>query len=275
VDRLSSSICSRRSIVRCLHEEEISSRPPFWKQIGSTYSLNSLGTRVRFLPAPLEVAGLAADVSERGPISTLEVDKLKFAKSPEKDVREVIQVDDDDDKGKIHPADNPQRGCVPWGKDPGWWSETQCSNTACTLPRGHEGLCSYLRNLGRGVKRRLSLGKHSAPARPASFEATVGRGSACVAAWSYHASVEPPSPYSFPGLPIPPRKDPRNLSGRPDRHCPASPRGDRARAASDVGPSALLAAESISSITFPDDLAEHVTYVDRPSSRKAPAVRHS
>ena len=97
-----------------------------------------------------------------------------------------------------------------------------------------------------------------------------------VAAWSYHVSIEPPSPYSSPGLPSTPREDLRNFEGRPDRHRPATRRGGHSREAGHAGPDDLPEAEQISSsssIYFPDDLESHVTAFERPSSRKAPAVR--
>jgi len=36
-----------------------------------------------------------------------------------------------------------------------FWSSNQCPNTECKLPRGHDGPCSHLRDIGRGVRRRV------------------------------------------------------------------------------------------------------------------------
>ena len=99
-------------------------------------------------------------------------------------------------------------------------------------------------------------------------------------AWAYHASQDAASPHasqeassplswgSSPGLPGSPRADLRNVSDRPDRHRPVS------RQTRSVSAQAAGATASFTSVFFPDDLSQHVIYDDRPSSRKAPAVRH-
>ena len=42
-------------------------------------------------------------------------------------------------------------GTIPQGMDPGTWNPDHCSNSRCTYPRGHEGLCLLRRHTLKGI----------------------------------------------------------------------------------------------------------------------------
>jgi len=83
--------------------------------------------------------------------STIDKTNVTFGDSVPSDTkqynRDYRETRDDDDSvtndSELNPVDDPQHGTVPQGTDPGTWNPNHCSNSRCTYPRGHEGLCSH------------------------------------------------------------------------------------------------------------------------------------
>ena len=95
--------------------------------------------------------------------SSIDKSNVTFGDSvPPNTTKYYRETRDDDDQDTdadtdpaLDPVDDPQHGTIPEGMDPGTWNPDHCSNSRCTYPRGHEGLCSHQRVTTSNLRPRL------------------------------------------------------------------------------------------------------------------------